>query len=114
MKKLTILATLLMMAACGNREGDVSVFEHKTYVPDSTLVNLEQQLNMSDTTIVVMEHAISENQKLKNENTALKSELKVVKDSLVQAKKLIKKRTFIQRVLGINKDTIQTVNDTAN
>lgn len=114
MKKLTLLTMLFTIVACGNNQNGSAVFEEQTYVPDSTLKNLEEQLNLSDTTIVVMEHAISENQQLKNENTALKSELKVVKDSLVQAKKLIKKRSFIQKVLGINKDTIQTVKDTAN
>lgn len=88
-------------------------------VVSDTIVNIsdkvEEQLAKSDTTIGKIETTIHQVQTLKKENEALKVELKSTKDSLVETKKLLKKRTFIQKVLGINKDTIQTpMRDTTN
>ena len=88
-------------------------------VVSDTIVNIsdkvEEQLAKSDTSIGKIENTMHQVQTLKKENEALKVELKTTKDSLVSTRKQLKKRTFIQKVLGINKDTIQTsMKDTAN
>ena len=115
MKKLTILALFAIIASCNRNDSDAKLLEYQTYVPDSTLENLEQQLIVSDTTVAHIGKAITEKEQLKKENAALKIELKVVKDSLVYTKKLIKKRNLLQKVLGIKPDTITiTTKDTTH
>lgn len=84
-----------------------------------SVVNLtdvvEKQLKRSDTSIGKIENTIHERDALVKENVQLKKELKDTKDSLVATKKLIKKRTLIQKILGTNKDSVQkNVSDTAN
>lgn len=81
---------------------------------ESNLNKVEDALKKSDTALGKIEKSISEHDQLVQENKQLKVELKTTKDSLVATKKLLKKRTFIQKILGTNKDTLQKTNDTAN
>ena len=81
---------------------------------ENNLDKLEDALKKSDTTLGNIEKTMNEHDQLIQENHELKTELKKTKDSLVATKKLLKKRTLVQKILGINKDTIQKTNDTAN
>lgn len=91
--------------------------ESATVITDSSENNIEKvetALKKSDTALGNIEQTIFEHDELIQENNELKTELKKTKDSLVATKKLLKKRTLMQKILGINKDTIQKTNDTAN
>ena len=81
---------------------------------ENNIEKVETALKKSDTSLEVIENTIIEHDELIQENKQLKVELQNTKDSLVATKKLLKKRTLVQKILGINKDTIQKTNDTAN
>jgi regulator of replication initiation timing len=96
-----------------------SIFSNDIEKMDSLLVktegledNVEQVVNYKDILKV-------ENSNLKTENSNLKEEITITKDCLVVANKKIneykmpKKRSFFDKVLGANKDSI-TVKDTIN
>jgi regulator of replication initiation timing len=96
-----------------------SIFSNNVENMDSLLVktegledNVEQVVNYKDI-------LRAENSDLKTENSNLKEEITITKDCLVVANKKIneykmpKKRSFFDKVLGANKDSI-TVKDTIN
>ena len=113
-----IMCLFTLMYGCSSDKGRTLIIEKDTTASDTTINisdKVEEQLKRSDTSIGKIENTMNEVQVLKKENQALKVELKSTKDSLVATKKLIKKRTLIQKVLGLNKDTIQTnMRDTTN
>lgn len=114
-----IMCFLTLMFSCNTGENRSKVRTESYNETSDSVINIsdkvEEQLKKSDTSLGKIEHTIHEVQTLKKENESLKVELKSTKDSLVATKKLLKKRTFIQKVLGINKDTIQTqMKDTTN
>jgi hypothetical protein len=96
-----------------------TIFSNNVENMDSLLVktegledNVEQVVNYKDI-------LRAENSDLKTENSNLKEEITITKDCLVVANKKIneykmpKKRSFFDKVLGSNKDSI-TVKDTIN
>jgi glutamine synthetase adenylyltransferase len=113
---IMILLTLFW-GSCTNSKNEI-VNEKSENRLDSTINYsdvVEEQLKKSDTALPKIEHMKQERDDLLKENQTLKIELKTTKDSLVATKKLLKKRTFIQKILGTNKDTIKNnVSDTAN
>lgn len=114
---IMILLTLFW-GSCTNSKNEI-VNEKLENGVDSININysdvVEEQLKKSDTALPKIEHMKQERDDLLKENQTLKIELKTTKDSLVATKKLLKKRTFIQKILGTNKDTIKNnVSDTAN
>lgn len=113
-----IMCLLTLMYGCTSETSHPKVFESDTMAAETTVSitdKVEQALKKSDTSIGNIESTMNEVQVLKKENQELKVELQCTKDSLVATKKLVKKRTLIQKVLGLNKDTIQTtMKDTAN
>ena len=114
----TIALILLWALATSGKTHQIRTEAKKVLTKDSFEIhveNIEKQLAESDTTIVFLADKISNTERLVKENQMLKYELKKVSDSFNAAKKMLKKRTFIQKVLGINKDTIQTqMKDTTN
>jgi uncharacterized protein YdcH (DUF465 family) len=125
MRKIFILFVLLV-ASCNKhnvteKEGDVvvidSLFSNDIEKMDSLLVKTEGLED--DVKQVVHQKDVfkTENSNLKTENLDLKEEIAVTKDCLVVANKKIneyklpKKRSFFDKVLGKNKDSI-TVKDT--
>ena len=111
-----IMYLLTLLYGCMSNEKNTKQ-ENATVITDSSENNIEKvetALKKSDTTLKVIEHTIIEHDELIQENKQLKVELENTKDSLVATKKLLKKRTLVQKILGINKDTIQKTNDTAN
>jgi len=113
-----IICLLTYMFGCSSGNGKTKTKELVIKSVDSTISisdKVEEQLKRSDTSLGKIENTMHEVQTLKEQNEALIIELKSTKDSLVAAKKLLKKRTIIQKVLGLNKDTIQiNMRDTAN
>lgn len=114
-----IMCFLTLMFSCNTGEKHSMVRTESHNETSDSAVNIsdkvEEQLAKSDTSIGKIENTMHQVQTLKKENEALKVELKTTKDSLVSTRKQLKKRTFIQKVLGINKDTIQTpLKDTTN
>lgn len=125
MRKIFILFVLLV-ASCNKpnvteKEGDVvvidSLFSNDIEKMDSLLVKTEGLED--DVKQVVHQKDVfkTENSNLKTENSDLKEEIAITKDCLVVANKKIneyklpKKRSFFDKVLGKNKDSI-TVKDT--
>lgn len=105
---IMILLTLFW-GSCTNGNNQI-VNEKSENRVDSTINYsdvVEEQLKKSDTALPKIEHMKHERDVLMKENQTLKIELKTTKDSLVATKKLLKKRTFIQKILGTNKDTIK-------
>ncbi len=113
-----ILSFVVFVYGCSSNNAQKPLNESNNTTKDSLIDlndKIEEQLKKTDTTINKIENQIQEVKVLKKENQALKVELKSTKDSLVATRKLIKKRTLIQKVLGINKDTIgKEVSDTTN
>lgn len=114
----TIAFVLIWALATAGKTYQIRTETKKVLAKDSFEIhveNIEKQLAESDTTIVFLADKISSTERLVKENQMLKHELKKVSDSLNAAKKLLKKRTFIQKNIGIDKDTIQTNSiDTTN
>ena len=125
MRKIFILF-ILLTASCNKynvieKEGDVvivdSLFSNDIEKMDSLLVKTEGLED--DVKQVVHQKDVfkTENSNLKTENSDLKEEIAITKDCLVVANKKIneyklpKKRSFFDKVLGKNKDSI-TVKDT--
>jgi len=111
-----IMYLLTLLYGCMSNE-KTPKNESTTVLADSSESNIkkvETALKKSDTALEVIENTIIEHDELIQENKQLKVELQNTKDSLVATKKLLKKRTLVQKILGINKDTIQKTNDTAN
>lgn len=105
---IMILLTLFW-SSCSNDKNQIVTEKAESGV-DSTINYsdvVEEQLKKSDTALPKIEHMKHERDELIRENQTLKVELKSTKDSLVATKKLLKKRTFIQKILGTNKDTIK-------
>jgi len=108
-----VIAALLL--SCNSDEVHEMV-QTESSTPDTIITyndKVDEQLRISDTSILAIEHKMVERDALVKENKQLKVELKATKDSLVATKKLIKKRTLIQKILGTNKDTIN-IKDTSN
>lgn len=113
---LAIMATVIMFLFLISCDGEPKTYSkesgfQKMDSAETNLVRLKSELNKSDTTILSIETAIQERNVLKKENVGLKQQLQITKDSLAETKKQIKKRTLIQKILGINKDTTK-LNDT--
>jgi hypothetical protein len=96
-----------------------SIFSNDIEKMESLLIKTEGLED--DVKLVVHQKDVfkSENSNLKTENSNLKEEIAITKDCLVVANKKIneykmpKKRSFFDKVLGANKDSI-TVKDTIN
>jgi hypothetical protein len=96
-----------------------SIFSNDIEKMESLLIKTEGLED--DVKLVVHQKDVfkSENSNLKTENSNLKEEIAITKDCLVVANKKIneykmpKKRSFFDKVLGANKDSI-TVKDTMN
>jgi hypothetical protein len=126
MRKIFILFILLVVSCnkpnVTKKEEAVtidSIFSNDIEKMDSLLVKTEGLED--DVKLVVHQKDVfkSENSNLKTENSNLKEEIAITKDCLVVANKKIneyktpKKRSFFDKVLGANKDSI-TVKDTIN
>jgi FtsZ-binding cell division protein ZapB len=127
MRKIFILFILLVVSC--NKPNTIkkeeavvaidSVFSNDIEKMDSLLVKTEGLED--DVKQVVHQKDVfkAENSNLKTENSNLKEEIAITKDCLVVANKKIneykmpKKRSFFDKVLGANKDSI-TVKDTMN
>jgi hypothetical protein len=125
MRKIFILFILLLVSCnkpkVTKKEEAVvtidSIFSNDIEKMDSLLVKTEGLED--DVKLVVHQKDVfkAENSNLKTENSDLKEEIAITKDCLVVANKKIneyklpKKRSFFDKVLGKNKDSI-TVKDT--
>lgn len=127
MRKIFILFILLVVSCnkpnVTKKEEAVvtidSIFSNDIEKMESLLIKTEGLED--DVKLVVYQKDVfkSENSNLKTENSNLKEEIAITKDCLVVANKKIneykmpKKRSFFDKVLGANKDSI-TVKDTMN
>jgi hypothetical protein len=115
-KILYVGIVVTTLSSCGSEP--LTQLEKADKSQTDTVVNfsdkVEEQLKMTDTSIIIFENTMHERDALVKENKELKIELKTTKDSLDVAKKQIKKRTVLQKILGLNKDTIQTIQKDTN
>lgn len=111
-----IMFLLSLMYGCFSDKKTYAKQESSKVSIDSSdnMDKVEIALKKSDTALSNIEKTFVEHNTLLKENKQLRIELKSTKDSLVATKNMLKKRTFIQKILGTNKDTIQSKNDTAN
>ena len=125
MRKIFILFILLAVAcnksAITEKNEDVvtmdSLFSNDMEKMNSLLVKTEGLEDDVKKVVYQKDVFKSENSNLKTENSNLKEEIAITKDCLIVANKKIneyklpKKRSFFDKVLGKNKDSI-TVKDT--
>jgi hypothetical protein len=125
MRKIFILFILLAVAcnksAITEKNKDVvtidSLFSNDMEKMNSLLVKTEGLEDDVKKVVYQKDVFKSENSNLKTENSNLKEEIAITKDCLIVANKKIneyklpKKRSFFDKVLGKNKDSI-TVKDT--
>lgn len=123
MKKCIIVLSFLFISCNDKKEVQRITESESLFIPEN--VNKIDSLLVSTQGFeVAVEEVVQEKQTLKNDNTKLKKELVLVKDELTTVKdslqvakekiknyKVPKKRTFFDKVLGTNKDSI-TIIDT--
>ena len=129
MKKYFILLACLSVIACKNVQEveccpenplvDSAAVEAPADVPnpDSTVVKITETLQKSEHIEEDIVHVVQDRATLKVQNKKLTTELKTTKDSLEKVKyelketklKLPKKRSFLQKVLGTGKDSVEVI-----
>lgn len=129
MKKYFILLACLSVIACKNVQEEECCPENPLVDsaavaapadapnPDSTVAKITQTLQESEHIEQDIIHVVQDRASLVVVNKKLTTELKTTKDSLEKVKyelketklKLPKKRNFLQRVLGVAKDSVEVI-----
>jgi hypothetical protein len=124
MKKYIVTLVLSVLLFSCNKKEVVKTIQKEDTLEYKDIKKVDSLLEMVDGFKISVDEVIYEKQTFKNDNTKLKKELVLVKDELVMVKdclevanekikeyKMPKKRSFFDKVLGTNKDSI-TVIDT--
>lgn len=129
MKKYFILLVCLSVIACKNIQEEECCPENPLIDsaaveapadapnPDSTVVKITETLEKSENLEENIKGVVQDRATLKVQNKKLTTELKTTKDSLEKVKyelketklKLPKKRSFLQKVLGTGKDSVEVI-----
>ena len=127
MKKYFILLACLTIVSCKQAEetccpenpiqDSVMVESSNIVVEDSAVVKITETLEKSANIEENIKGVVEDRATLKVQNKKLTTELKTTKDSLDKVTfelketklKLPKKRNFLQRVLGVAKDSIEVI-----
>lgn len=116
MKKYIIIASFLLIS-CNDKEVNQAPIQEEIVLDYQDTKKVDSLLETVDGIKTSVAQVIHEKQSLKLDNVKLKSELVMVKDCLqvanekIKEYKVPKKRSFFDKVLGKNKDSI-TVKDT--
>lgn len=123
MKKYIIVLSFLFIS-CNNKEVAQTTIKEEVVLDNQDTKKVDSLLEMVDGFKISVDEVIYEKQSLKSDNKKLNNELVLVKEELVATKdclivanerikeyKYPKKRSFFDKVLGKNKDSI-TVKDT--
>jgi hypothetical protein len=124
MKKYIVTLVLSVLLFSCNKKEVVKTIQKEDTLEYKDIKKVDSLLEMVDGFKISVDEVIYEKQTFKNDNTKLKKELVLVKDELVMVKdclevanekikeyKMPKKRSFFDKVLGTNKDSL-TVIDT--
>jgi hypothetical protein len=124
MKKYIVTLVLSVLLFSCNKKEVVKTIQKEDTLEYKDIKKVDSLLEMVDGFKISVDEVIYEKQTFKNDNTKLKKELVLVKDELVMVRdclevanekikeyKMPKKRSFFDKVLGTNKDSI-TVIDT--
>jgi len=125
MKKYIItLALSFLLLSCNDKEVVQKTIQEEIVLDYQDTKKVDSLLEMVDGFKISVDEVIYEKHSLKDNNTKLKQELVLVKDELIMVKdclqvandkikeyKVPKKRSFFNKVLGTNKDSI-TIKDT--
>lgn len=124
MKKYIVTLVLSVLLFSCNKKEVMKTIQKEDTLEYKDIKKVDSLLEMVDGFKISVDEVIYEKQTFKNDNTKLKKELVLVKDELVMVKdclevanekikeyKMPKKRSFFDKVLGTNKDSI-TVIDT--
>lgn len=125
MKKYVVtLSFLLLLLSCSDKKEVQKITKSESLFIPENVNKIDSLLVTTEGFEVAVEEVVQEKQTLKNTNTKLKKELVLVKDELITVKdclqvakekiknyKVPKKRTFFDKLLGTNKDSI-TIIDT--
>lgn len=125
MKKYIVTLVLsVLFLSCNDKKEVQKITEPDDLFTPENVTKIDSLLVSTEGLEIAVEEVIYEKQAFKNDNTKLKKELVLVKDELVMVKdclevakekireyKVPKKRSFFDKVLGTNKDSI-TVIDT--
>ncbi len=128
MKKYFILLACLSIISCKQAEAEccpenpvqdsMMVTASKDEpIEDSAVVRITETLEKSANVEEHIKHIVKDNVVLHKQNTNLSEELKTTKDSLDKVTfelketklKLPKKRSFLQKVLGVAKDSVEVI-----
>jgi len=129
MKKYFILLACLSVIACKNVQEEECCPENPLVDsvaveapadvpnPDSTVAKITETLEKSENLEENIKGVVQDRATLKVQNKKLTTELKTTKDSLEKVKyelketklKLPKKRSFLQKVLGTGKDSVEVI-----
>jgi hypothetical protein len=125
MKKYIVILSFLFIS-CNDKEVAKAPVQEEVVLDYQDPKKVDSLLEMVDGFKISVDEVIHEKQTLKVDNKKLNKELVLVKDELVAVKdclvianerikeyKYPKKRSFFDKVLGTNKDSI-TVKDTIN
>jgi septal ring factor EnvC (AmiA/AmiB activator) len=125
MRKYFILLACLVVMSCkkaeetccpeGAVQDSVIVASKDEPIEDSAVVKITETLQKSENVEENIKGVVEDRATLKVQNKKLTTELKTTKDSLEKVKfelketklKLPKKRNFLQKVLGVAKDSIE-------
>lgn len=116
MKKYIIIASFLLIS-CNYKEVNQIPIQEEITLESKDTKKVDSLLGTVDGIKTSVDQVIHEKQSLKLDNVKLKKELVTVKDCLqianekIKEYKVPKKRSFFDKVLGKNKDSI-TVKDT--
>jgi hypothetical protein len=123
MKKYIVILSFLLLS-CSDKKEVQKITESDNLFTPKNVDKIDSLLISTEGLEIAVEEVVYEKQTLKNDNTKLKKELVLVKDELITVKdclqvakekiknyKVPKKRTFFDKVLGTNKDSI-TIIDT--
>lgn len=123
MKKYIIVLSFLFIS-CNDKEVAQTTIKEEVVLDHQDTKKVDSLLEMVDGFKISVDEVIYEKQSLKSDNKKLNNELVLVKEELVATKdclivanqrikeyKYPKKRSFFDKVLGKNKDSI-TVKDT--
>lgn len=116
MKKYIIIASFLLIS-CNDKEVNQIPIQEEITLESKDTEKVDSLLGTVDGIKTSVDQVIHEKQSLKLDNVKLKKELVTVKDCLqianekIKEYKVPKKRSFFDKVLGKNKDSI-TVKDT--